>query len=425
LLARLEDPNIDGAGLQEQSEGGIMVAGVGKTGFDISAKPEPWRRGYYQVLMGCARAAEHLDGWVRDTTRNVAFPANVVIGPSNLDPRPVPPGAVSAPKEDDCEAAFETPDLYYLRILTTHGFTEKQRVDAALAYGAWLEYKNSPGAALKMYKWGLDIATSSWDGKPIVNKDGIINTSSGTPSANVLAAATALAVHHASNSNLQVALPIFLSVLRARKQLPDQPKTMHLTLAGSDENISWMKTLSDLLGSAMTPPPYPSPPTDGTSPPVRDPNERCEEAGVMLYIGEILFASKFSRTAREDGLAWTREAVDLAEEELRRIYGKGANSSKKSPNPEKEAKRTCTQCLDVGLGNWEAMVAKMAREERESGSTVRQGGWLGFGGKEEPVIGRWESEGGVVKERIRRAGDILSRSAPAAREVRLSSILTV
>jgi hypothetical protein len=145
----------------------------------------------------------------------------------------------------------------------------------------------------------------------------------------------------------------------------------------------------------------------------------------MLYIGEILFASKFSRTAREDGLAWTREAVDLAEEELRRISGKGANSLKKSPNPEKEAKRTCTQCLDVGLGNWEAMVAKMAREERESGSTVRQGGWLGFGGKEEPVIRRWESEGGVVKERIRRAGDILSRSAPATREVRLSSILTV
>ena len=153
LLQRLEDPNIDGAGLQDQDEGGILVAGVGRAGFDISQKPESWRRGYYQILMGAARAAEHLDGWVRDKTRNIAFPSNVVIGPTNPDPRPVPPGAKSAPREENCEPAFEAPETYYLRILTTRGFTDKQRVDAALAYAAWLDFKKTPKTALEMYKW--------------------------------------------------------------------------------------------------------------------------------------------------------------------------------------------------------------------------------------------------------------------------------
>jgi hypothetical protein len=60
LLKRLEDPNIDGAGLQDQDEGGILVAGIGKTGFDISKKPESWRRGYYEVLMGAALLAHQI-----------------------------------------------------------------------------------------------------------------------------------------------------------------------------------------------------------------------------------------------------------------------------------------------------------------------------------------------------------------------------
>ena len=88
LLARLEDPNIDGAGIREQAEGGIYVQGVGKTGFDITAKSEPWRRGYYQCLMGCARAAEHLDGLVWDRSRQTIFFAGNVVGPSNPPPPP-------------------------------------------------------------------------------------------------------------------------------------------------------------------------------------------------------------------------------------------------------------------------------------------------------------------------------------------------
>ena len=125
LLKRLEDPNIDGKGLTSQlgaDEGAIYVEGVGQTGFSIEDMPEEWRRGYYEVLRGNARAAEHLDTWLRDKARNVAFPSQVVIGPSNPRPKPVPFGAISAPREEDCEPAFAPPHVFYMKILTTQGF---------------------------------------------------------------------------------------------------------------------------------------------------------------------------------------------------------------------------------------------------------------------------------------------------------------
>jgi hypothetical protein len=396
LLKRLEDPNIDGKGLQESEEGGILVEGVGKTGFDISNKPENWRRGYYEVLMGAAKCAEHLDGWVRDTKRNIAFPANVVLGPSNPDPKPVPPMAKSAPREEDCEPAFEAPQTYYMRILTTQGFTEKQRMDAALAYAAWLDYKNTPESALEMYKWALDIATANSPPGIIDSTTGVLNTNAGAPSANILTATTALAVHHAVNANLNAALPIFLSVLRARKALPDPPKTMRATLTSPDDESGFWKSAMGIVKNLIVPPPFPSPPDDGTMPPLRTAKERCEEAGVMTYIGEILYASKTSRTSREDGLAWTREGVDIAEEEL---------LSKTSKN-DKEARKVCKQCLEVGLSNWGMMVAQLARAEKEEKSQ-KKASW--FGGVEKDVVGRWEAEEKVVKERMRRAGKLIDR----------------
>lgn len=423
-LARLEDPSIDGAGLQAQGddEGGILVEGVGKTGYDITAMPEPWRRGYYEVLMGSGKSAEHMDGRVTDTTRNISFPQNTVIGPSNPDPRPVPPNAYSAPREEDCVPSYPGPERFYLRILTTNGFTEKQKLDAALAYAAWLEYKQTPGTALEVYKWGLDIATGSWQGKPIVDSEGVIDSSSGSPTSNILTATTALAVHHASNNNLQLALPIFLSVLRARKQLPEAPSTMHSTLAtSSSDEESWFRTASTLVANAVRAPDYPPPPPDGQSPPQRSGKERCEEAAVMAYIGEILFALKSSKTSRGDGLAWTREAVDVAEEELRSSMAT-KHSSKKKPGVDAETRKTCSQCLEVGLGNWQAMVAKMARAEKEINKAGKGAGWLGFGSKEEVHVTRWESEEAVVRERIRRGEELIGKLA--LRNVGLSSLFT-
>lgn len=376
LIQRLE------AELQDPVDGGILVAGVGKIGFDIEHKPEPWRRGYHDCLMGAARAAEHLDDWVRDKTRNVAFPADTLIGPSNPDPRPVPPGAKSAPREEDCEPAFQPPETFYMRIITTKGFTEKQKLDAALGYAAWLDYKGTPEAALEMYKWAQDITGSDV-------------SATRTPSANSLLAGTALAVHYARNNNLTTALPLFIQILQARRSLPKEESAG--PLVPSDETATGrISSLFALISSAIKPPTYPPPPDDGTRPPRRDSKERCEEAGVMTYIGEILYASSNKTASREDGLAWTREAVDIAEEELR------------GPKASPDAKQTCRECLETGLGNWAKMVSKLAREEREKKAAGKVGGWLGFGAPEQSAAkGRWESEESVVRARLKRARDVL------------------
>ena len=121
----------------------------------------------------------------------------------------------------------------------------------------------------------------------------------------------------------------------------------------------------------------------------------------MTYIGEILYVSKISKTSREDGLAWTREAVDIAEEELR---GGRVNN---------EGKKTCKQCLEVGLGNWAAMVTLLAKEEKDAKVQNGKGiSWLSFGGEaSKEISGRWESEEQVVKERTRRASEVLTDSA--------------
>ncbi len=105
VLKRLEDAAIDGADLKELVEGSIYVEGVGRMGYDITAKSENWCRGYYETLMMTARASEHLDGWVVDKTRKIVFPPDVVRGPSNPNPKPIPAGASSAPLEENCDLA--------------------------------------------------------------------------------------------------------------------------------------------------------------------------------------------------------------------------------------------------------------------------------------------------------------------------------
>ena len=408
-VKRLEDPDLDGAGLVEQEAAGTLAEGEGgRVGFDLSNKSEPWRRGYYEILMGLGKAAEHLEGWVQDRTTKTCFPANVVIGPSNPNPRPVPAGARAAPREELCDIYFDSPRLFYTQILTTKGFTDKQRIDAAITYAVYLDFKKLPDEAFQMYKLALDIAapnlrTANPEVHPVTH---IINTNAGPPSANVLSVVTALAVHQAANANLSVALPMFLSILRARKSLSDVPSTMLSTLISDDEqkrNAGFFTKANDFFNLLVVPPKYPPPPPDGHSPPLRTAKETCEEAGVMNYIGEILYASKSSRKGQEDGLAWTREAVDIAEEQLR----KGGIDD--------EGKQTCAQCLEVGMGNWAEMVKQLCeKEKREKKEKIEKGndGWLSFGGKkvvgeEEHWKGRWESEEMVVEERLRRARDVL------------------
>lgn len=368
VLARLEHPEKDGAGLEPilKDDGDIYVAGVGKSGLNISSKSEPWRRGYHACLMGAARSAEHLDGWVQDTTRHLAFPSNVVIGPSNPRPRPVPYAAADPPLEENCKKAFDSPESFYTKVLTTQGFSTRQRLDAALAYADWLDFKGLPESAEEMFRWGLDIAMG---GLPIEAhnaieiKSGVISSDANYISSNLLLATTSLAIHHARNKNFAAAFPIFLSVLRARRQLPPSPPK---TPRNSFEQNSVDKGgFFSAFWSLLNGPPFPPAPPSGDEPQLRTPLVICEEAGIVAHIGEIIFASASSatnpapvssptagkiasRNSLHEGINWTRDAVDIAES---MFIG--------AAREDREALKKCAECLSVGLGNWEKMVDKM------------------------------------------------------------------
>ncbi|KAI1343580.1 hypothetical protein F5Y15DRAFT_370478 [Xylariaceae sp. FL0016] len=407
VLERLEDKSIDGQDLEDLVEGGMWIDGVGESGFDITKKSEPWRRGYYEALMLCAKAAEHLDNQVVDTTRHLVFPADQVHGPSNPDPQPIYHGSPSAPHEKDCERAYETPETFYLKVMLTRGFSAKQQMDAALAYATWLDVKGMPEASEKILEWALMIAEPfqpSFDSQSYILKDNVK-----PPSANALTVLTALAAHKARNGDVSGALPILISILRARRALPSS--TSQVTSYEPKETHESPWTVSNIVGVVKrlaAPPAYPPPPPDGQSPPVRDSKELCEEAGLNLYIGEIIYASATAGKtgSREDGLAWTREAVDLAEEQLHSL---GATTT------DVEAKKTCRECLGSGLDNWAKMVARLAREEEEkqNAGPAKGSSWLGLWGEgKQDISGRWAAEENVVKERMRRAQEILEELEP-------------
>ena len=414
LLARLEDPNIDGKGLKQQGDDNapILVEGVGSMGYDISEKTEPWRRGYYETLLGCARAAEFLDSCVKDEKRTLAFPKAVVIGPSNPNPRPMPPGSPPAPREEDCVPAFDPPEKFYMKILTTKGFTSAQKVDAALALGNWMNYKNTPEAAEEMYKWALDIASSSTPNAQDIYdaKSYIIRPTAPAPSANILKSLTAIAEHKARSGELNDALPIMLSLLRARRSLPDGPTPMAPKASSGPMEMIVKGALYWLM-----PPEFPPAPPNGNEVPKRDAKERCEEGALMAYVGEILYATAKSQSGREEGLGWTREAVKAAEEEFRTRWISD------------DARKTCKQCLQTGLGNWRTMVSRLAAEERmrkkagvplEAPAPVGSGGWFGWGSTseteeelskrlEQQERGRWIMEEDLVLEKEREARQFL------------------
>ncbi|KAI8945360.1 hypothetical protein F4801DRAFT_135781 [Xylaria longipes] len=412
VIKRLEDKDIEGAGLEDLTEGGIWIDGIGKSGYDITAKSEPWRRGYYEALMLGATAAEQLDDHVVDTTRHLVFPASTIIGPSNPKPRPIPFGSEKAPLEENCERAYDEPETFYMRILTTRGFSSRQKMDAALAYASWLDFKGIPDAALRMYEWALSIASENvpptevpYDGQSCV-----LRHDARAPSTNILDALTALAAHKARNEDVSTALPILLSVLRARRSLPEQQAKENASTTSSykpqapSDSLWTVENVISTFKRLAAPPAYPPAPDDGESPPVRDAKERCEEAGLNLYIGEIIYASGQGKS-REDGLAWTREAVDLAEEQLHKL-APGAGDA--------DAKKTCRECLASGLENWAKMAARLAREEREKEETGpgSSGSWFSLGlwgdaSKTEMTPGRWTAEENVVKERTRRAQEVL------------------
>lgn len=370
VLKRLEDGEKEGKGLQrplEMADGEeATLPGLDRNGFDITGKSWPWRAGYFEVVMGCATAAEHLDSMVLDTSRRMVFPREVMIGPSNPDPRPTPPYMNEAPLEENCVAPYAAPETFYMRVLTGRGFTTRQKLDAALAYANWLEFKGMRDAARDMYKWGIDIATAALPSgtQPAHVLDTTTSTlkenaSDITP--NLLRATTSLAIHHARSGNISASLPIFLSVLRARRTAPVSP---------FPEPVP-SKTDFSLWNFLFVPPKFPDPPPSGDIPIIRESTEpTCLEAELMLYIGEIIFASSkqslLEKHTAEEGLAWTKQAVTIADAQL----AKPKLASAHGKEMEAEAKK-CKECLMTGVGNWEVMLRHLAQQvepETKTGS---------------------------------------------------------
>ncbi|KAL8413465.1 hypothetical protein RB594_004917 [Gaeumannomyces avenae] len=489
-VRRLEDPAKDGRGLSDVPLGEDPPHPDGSK--DLSGRSEEWRRGYYDALMALAKASEHVEGFVLDTTRNTAFPPELMIGPSNPRPRPIPPGSKSAPREEDCVLAFEeTPDVLYPRLLGTRGFTPRQRMDAALAYASWLEFKGVHGPALIMYENAVNIALgddvypgtsatkeqgeeSSAPHKQILNpKMWTLEESIGPPSANLLNSLTCYASFRARQGDVSSALPIMVSILRARRSLPSPGAEDEITASRRQARPirptverALPERIADIIIGAFSPPAFPEAPDDGSRPPVRDSKALCEEAALHMHIGEVMFSARASGAAvagrREDGLAWTREAVDMAEEQLHKLMGGGNDvESPKAPgsgvgrgnqngggggggglggaigltnpfaekklDPRDAARNRCRECLAAGLDNWAAMVAQLAREEEARRVQQEKSGgggggagssWLSLWGdsraEEEQRAGRWAAEEKVVAERRRRAEALLEDSgAPA------------
>ncbi|KAK4673780.1 hypothetical protein QC763_114920 [Podospora pseudopauciseta] len=416
VIKRLHDPEFEGAGLKDAPDGP-------KGTKDITAKSEEWRRAYFDAMMFWAKAAEHMEGWVWDTANGGTFPPGTMIGPSNPYPKPVPPGFRKAPREEDCILRHDNPNEIYLKILNTVGFTDRQKIDAGLAYGSWLEYKGIAGPASIIYEDALHLALKQIENTtpapPLDPKAMTLNEEAGLPSENLLNTLTAYADFRARQGDINFALPVYISLLKARRSLP-LPSELDLTsqlrkVKPSSQNRGFWSGVYNACAKIFTPPPYPEGPGDGIAPPIRNAAERCQEAALSLHIGEIMYAT--NPDAREEGLSWTREAVDVAEEQLHKI-----NPNLREMKP---VRRVCRDCLVTGLENWAKMVARLQREEQarreelerqqQRMATTKENnrGW--FGGlwgerqaqREQEVTDRWSAEEKVIEERQRRVKDFV------------------
>lgn len=395
VVARLEGAKDGGADVRKLQEFVDITADAEFAPCDISAKSEEWRRGYYEAIMLAAKASEHVDGWLRDVKRNVVSAPEFVIGPSNPRPTPIPAGSPHAPWEEDCELAFPPADNWYVKILSTAGFSSRQRIQAALEYASFMEFKGRADEADALYTMALVESTKDLDASkmPYDAKTLVLQDRAGPPSLNVLDAVTAVANSKARRGDISAALPMYISILKARRSLSDERPPQTSTKPKSIP-------LYQLVINVFLPPEYPAAPPDGTQPPWRSAEEQCQEASLHLYIGEILYA----KASRDDGLSWTRDGVDLAEEQLRTL---GAGSK------DKATQQTCRECLGTGLGNWSTMVSRLAKAERakKDGSSGKPGMFSFWSGTQQ-TDGRWEAEEAVVQERMRRTRELMEDIAP-------------
>jgi hypothetical protein len=323
-------------------------------------------------------------------------------------------GIKDIPREENCSPAYDSPEVYYMKILTTKGFESNQKLDAALAYADWLDFKGLQGTAGDMYSWAMDIAAAGLpvDVSQVVDLNTGVLKEKGSEfvSENLLRASTALGVHHVRRGDLPTALSVFLSVLRARRDLPSPPPPTELPAdelgkSLNQDNFS-LSEIARTITSYIFPHPYPVPRGTGNDRPVRSLSSSCEEAGIMVYIGEIIFAS----SSQEDGLAWTRDAVDMAESAIMQLGDEEEeeSNSRSTSILHSDIQTRCQDCLRVGLNNWKKMirtlVVKAENEELESMDRAKNS-W--FGGakrvkEKELQRRRWEAEEMILEDRTKR-----------------------
>ncbi|KAI9708725.1 MAG: hypothetical protein M1820_003680 [Bogoriella megaspora] len=412
-LRKLEDTGtLDGRGLQPL-EHSLPLENV--PAWDATDKSEEWKRGYFEVAMGCGRAAEHLRGFYRDRTRPDAppVPADAIVGPSNLDPRPLPKQLGPPPREENCEPAMDAPDQFYLRIINSKGFSRRQQLLATLALADYWSFVGDQTAAEELYRNGLEMVSSSLGdaGKVVDTQRGVILDSAGPITPNALLATTALAVHHATQGNISEALPIFLSGLRALRQHSITDKGIYAAEAESrtkSEISAKEPSLMEMASEFLKTPPYPPPRLSGDEPLESD-SAKCSEARLLAYIGEILFAGAKSDKDRERALNWAKDAADLAESRSIELREQNVQRNKKAADKrrfltEKDENgiEACSQCLEVGLTNLETMVSQMLRRQSEKEENASRG-WLallGFGTKQADATKYWQHELDVVSLRL-------------------------
>jgi hypothetical protein len=413
LLRRLEDEEIDGSNLLA---GDTLIEGVGRTGLDISMKSDSWRMGYYEALMGAARAAEHLDGMARrkGEDNGKVYPWDSVPGPNNPRPKPMAwdkDGAhKNVPYADQCEDAYPQPETFYMKILTTQGFVNAQRLDAALAYADWCEFKGLHKTTGDVLDWAIDIAASGIPeeaGQVLDPKTHVINDGKDQwVTRNVLKASTALAVHHARNGHVKDAFSLFLGVLRARRNLPPEPIESQRQRDGVKKQPEGLMAYVNAMKSFLVDTPYPSPPPSGDERPFHTLKEACEEVAVMTYLGEILFAT--SDKERERGLGWTRDSVEGAEAILWVMDEQGKH----------EGSETCKECLATGLVNWKDMTSRMMRlATRKKEQAEQSRGFLGLHWGKEALVRsaaaeaeRWREEQAQIELRRQKTLPLLKQS---------------
>jgi hypothetical protein len=270
------------------------------------------------------------------------------------------------PDEDNRVPASDGPETFYLKIITTKGFTTHQRVTAALGYADWLSFKKLPDSAEEMYRWALDIAIS---GLPAADPSTVIDRQTAVLSAtapkglitpNVVYAATNLATFLAEQGRVAASLPILVSVLRARLSADDAPPSPN----SKAQDSSLVGTILSLLKE----PDYPPVPASGDEPLLRKEVDRCEEAALKNYIGEILFATAGSSEQRQQGLSWVREGVSTSK----------IAQSLDPISADDELRKKCEKCEEVGLESWGKIMTYLAAEARDKRDAATSGGLTGL-----------------------------------------------